>query len=209
MIYIFDMDGTLIDSMPAYSNAISKYLESNNITCEKETIKAVTPLGLGGAAKYFIKNFGCTDSVEKICDILKELVIEDYITKIPAKDGVIEAIKTLKKNGHRLCVLTASPHVTVDPCLKRLGIYDDFEFVWSCEDFDMTKSDVNIYEAAASKLGVTVNDCIFLDDNCNAVATAKRAGMTVYGVYDESSGAYIDEMKEISDKYIISFCELI
>lgn len=209
MYYIFDMDGTLIDSMPAYCGAMKRFLEKHNIDHPNDIMKIITPLGIAGAAKYFIDSLKADIPSEDIArEVLDDMYIA-YTTTIPAKDEVIKTLRKLKDDGHSLSVLTASPHMTLDPCLKRLGLYELFDFVWSCEDFGTTKSDVNIYHMAAERLGTTAENCIFLDDNCNAVATAKESGMTVYGVYDASSEEYIDEMKSISHRYIYSFDELI
>jgi HAD superfamily hydrolase (TIGR01509 family) len=118
-------------------------------------------------------------------------------------------LKKLKERGDSLNVLTASPHPALDPCLKRLGIYGLFDNVWSCEDFNTTKSDPEIYKLAAKKMGVPVEEVIFLDDNYNADKTAKSAGMIVYGVYDLSSKEYTEEIKTVTDRYINDFIELL
>ena len=76
-----------------------------------------------------------------------------------------------------------------------------FDNVWSCNDFGTTKADTAIYHMAAERMGVGVGDVIFLDDNLNADKTAKQAGMIVYGVYDDSSAEYVDEMKAATDKF--------
>ena len=207
--YIFDMDGTLIDSMPSYGGAVIKYLKINKIPHPDDTLKTVTPLGYAGAARHFIDNLGCTASVEEICNDFRELMINDYMYTIPEKEGVSVALRELKKQGYSLSVLTASPHITLDPCLKRLGLYDLFDYVWSSEDFGLTKAEVEIYEETAKKLGTTVERCIFLDDNLNAIKTAKAAGMTVYGVYDASSEEYTEDIIKVSHKYIRTFKELI
>ena len=209
MHYIFDMDGTLIDSMPAFCGAMIRFLDNNNIPYPHDIVKIVTPLGVIGSARYFVDELKVDIPVDKICEIVLADMYAAYTTTIPAKDAVIPALQKLKADGHSLSVLTASPHITMDPCLKRLGIFDLFDFVWSCEDFGTTKSDINIYYEAAKKLGTTTSECIFLDDNPKVVSTAKKSGMTVYGVYDSSSEEYIDEMKQISDKYIYSFKELV
>ena len=106
-------------------------------------------------------------------------------------------------------MLTASPHETLDPCLKRLGIFDIFDNVWSCNDFATTKADPEIYRMAAGRMGKNVSEVIFLDDNFNADKTAKEAGMQVIGVYDDSSAEYVDEMKAVCDFYIYDFKELL
>ena len=118
-------------------------------------------------------------------------------------------LRELKKRGHSLNVLTASPHSMLDPCLKRLGVFELFDNVWSCSDFDTTKADPEIYRAAAEKLGKFIGDIIFLDDNYNALMTAKSSGMRVYGVYDHSSEEYTEDIKAITERYISDFSELI
>lgn len=125
------------------------------------------------------------------------------------KKSVAEVLKKLKENGASLNVLTASPHVTLDPCLKRLGLYDLFDNVWSCDDFNTTKADPEIYRMAAEKMGKSVEEILFLDDNYNADKTAKSAGMKVCGVYDDSSKEYEEEIRSICDYYIYDFAQLI
>jgi len=201
------MDGTLIDSMPSYGGAIMKFLKDNKINYPDDVIKIVTPLGLEGAAKYFI-TLGSEKDVDTIVAELRNNMIEDYKNTIPAKPYVEQALRKLVSKGHSVNVLTASPHVTLDPCLKRLGLFDLFENVWSSEDFGTTKADVNIYFDVAKRLNTTVSECVFLDDNYNACLTAQKSGMHVIGVYDVSSDEYIDDIKAVTEKYIYSFEEL-
>ena len=183
-------------------------LEENGIDYPDDIIKIVTPLGYVDTAKYFI-NMGLNMEHAALVDLMNERALYEYTYNIPAKDGVIEALRELKARGCSLNVLTASPHTVLDPCLKRLGIFDIFDNVWSCNDFQTNKSNPEIYRMAADKMGVDVSDVIFLDDNFNADKTAKSAGMTVYGVYDDSSAEYVEEMKAITDKYVYNFRELL
>ena len=140
---------------------------------------------------------------------MQDNIIEEYFYRIPAKNNVISTLKQLKEQGASLNVLTASPHITLDACLKRLGIFDLFDNVWSCDDFSTTKADPEIYKAVAKKLGVLVEDVLFLDDNYNADKTASLAGMKVCGVFDQSSKDYVDEIKSVCDYYIFDFKELL
>ncbi len=206
--YLFDFDGTLVDSMPTYVSAMLRILDENGIEYADDLVKIITPLGLHGTADYYIK-MGVNKSREEIIMQMKEYMYEEYLYNIPAKENVIEVLKSLKEKGAKLSVLTASPHVTLDPCLKRLGIFDLFDNVWSCDDFSTTKADPQIYVKAAEKIGERVEDILFLDDNYNADVTAKSAGMQVCAVYDESSKDYIDEMKAAADYYIYNFAELL
>ena len=206
--YIFDFDGTLVDSMPTFAAVMLRILDEYGISYGDDIIKIITPLGYAGTAKYFI-GLGIKSTVFELVGKMNEYALFEYTNNIPAKDNVVKTLRELKRRGARLSVLTASPHLLLDPCLKRLGIYDLFENVWSCDDFNFTKADPEIYKAAAEKLGVSVSEVLFLDDNYNADLTAKAAGMRVCGVYDASSEEYADEIKSVSDHYIKDMSELL
>lgn len=206
--YLFDFDGTLVDSMPVYAKTMLKILDDNKISYDQDIVKKITPLGMRGTAEYFIK-LGVNLTVEELLKCMSEGMIYEYSYNIDAKKNVIKTLKELKRRGLGLNVLTASPHITLDACLKRLKIFDLFDNVWSCDDFNTTKSDPKIYKMAAERIGKRVEEIIFIDDNFNADKTAKQAGMTVYGIYDESSNDYVEEIKSITDKYIYDFNELL
>ncbi len=206
--YLFDFDGTLVDSMPTYAGVMLRILDENHIPYGDDLIKIITPLGFKGTAQYFI-DMGLQLPFDEIVALMAKYAIKAYTYDVQAKDNVIDVLRTLKEQGDDLNVLTASPHETLDPCLKRLGIYDLFTNVWSCNDFGTTKSDPAIYHMAAEKLGKPVSEVIFLDDNYNADKTAKEAGMQVWGVYDATSEEYIDEIKSITDRYITDFSEML
>ena len=206
--YIFDFDGTLVDSMPSFISVMLRILDENGIKYEDDIIKIITPLGYDGTAQYF-KELGISLSKEELLKLMNEYVYNEYAYKIQAKPNVVSVLEKLKNSGADLNVLTASPHRVLDVCLKRIGIYDLFTNVWSCDDFLTTKADPSIYVKAAEKLGQPVEDVLFLDDNYNADKTAKIAGMKVCGVYDTSSEEYINDIKSVSDYYIYDFLELL
>ena len=207
MNYLFDFDGTLVDSMPIYAAMMLGILEENNVPHEKDIIKVTTPLGYPGTAKLF-REMGLNKPVEEIIAIMNERAVKAYTYDVPAKEQVIAALRRLKARGDDLNVLTASPHAMLDPCLKRLGIWDLFTNVWSCEDFGTTKADPNIYHMAAKKIGRPVDEIWFLDDNLGADRTAKAAGMRVCGVYDASSAEYEQEIRAACDAYLVDFSEI-
>ena len=207
--YLFDFDGTLVNSMPTYSALMLRILDEHGVEYGDDIIKIITPLGYNGTATYFIEQLGMDKSHDYLTSLMLRYAVDAYTNVVPAKEYVIETLKELKARGASLNVLTASPHEALDPCLKRLGIYDMFDNVWSCNDFGTTKADPEIYRMAADRMGCGVGEVIFLDDNFNADKTAKQTGMVVYGVYDESSAEYVEEMKALTDKYIYDFRELL
>ena len=207
--YLFDFDGTLVDSMPTYISAMLRILDENNIAYGSDLIKIITPLGLNGSAEYYTKTLGIQKTKEELLVLMKNYMLDAYYHTIPAKENVVSTLLELKNRGASLNVLTASPHITLDACLTRLGIFDLFDNVWSCDDFNTTKADPEIYVAAAKRLNKAVEEVLFLDDNLNADKTAKAAGMLVCGVYDDSSKEYTEEIKSATDYYIYDFSELL
>ncbi|MBQ8391888.1 MAG: HAD family phosphatase [Clostridia bacterium] len=207
--YLFDFDGTLVDSMPTFVGMMQRILDENNISYGDDLIRIITPLGYEGTAIYFKEKLGLKLSLEEIEALMNKYAIEEYTQSIPAKNNVVKTLEALKSRGASLNILTASPHFMLDPCLKRLGIYDLFDNVWSCDDFKTSKADPNIYVMAAEKIGVPVGEVLFLDDNFNADKTAKEAGMKVCGVYDETSADCEDEIRTLADYYIKDFSELL
>lgn len=206
--YLFDFDGTLVDSMPTYASLMLRILDENSISYGDDIVKIITPLGYHGTAEYFIK-LGLNKSKEELVATMNAYAIEEYTHNISAKENVIDVLKKLKEKGADLNVLTASPHSMLDVCLKRLGIYDIFTNVWSCDDFNTTKANPDIYKLVAEKLGKPISEILFLDDNYNADKTAKQAGMSVCGVYDSFSDEYVSDIKNITDHYIYDFSELL
>ena len=206
--YLFDFDGTLVDSMPTYVAAMLRILDENGIVYGDDIVKTITPLGLQGTAEYFTE-LGINETVEALIGRMKIYMQDAYFYTIPAKPNVIPVLHALKQRGASLNILTASPHITLDACLKRLGLWELFDNVWSCDDFGTTKADPAIYKAAAQKLGTTVENVLFLDDNLGADTTAKQAGMMVCGVYDPSSDDYVEQIKAATDYYVHDFAKLL
>ena len=206
--YLFDFDGTLVDSMPTFASVMIRILDEHNIKYGDDIVKIITPLGYRGTAEYF-RTLGISKPTDELVALMNSYARLEYENTIGAKRGVIDTLRKLRDGGASLNILTASPHIMLDPCLKRLGIFELFDNVWSSDDFGTTKANPEIYRMAAERLGRKVGEVIFVDDNIGAVSTAKRAGMIAYGIYDDSSADMIDKMHEASDRYVMTFFELL
>lgn len=205
---VFDLDGTLVDSMPEWAATMIRILDEEKIEYPEDMVNIITPLGNAGSADLYIE-MGVNSTKEKLIERMQAYAYEAYANRIALKPGVCEFLKKLKNEGHTLAVLTASPHITTDACLKRNGVYDLFENVWSVDDFGLVKSNPEIYLRAAQRLGAQMDEITFFDDNIIALSTAKSAGLECVGVYDSTSDSNTGEIKKIVDRYISSFCELI
>ena len=206
--YLFDFDGTLVDSMPTFVSAMLHLLDDAGISYGEDIVKIITPLGYGGTARYF-RSLGLDVPEEVLVTEMKKFALDAYLHTIPAKEGVIETLRELHRRGDRLNILTASPHIALDACLERLGILPLFDHVWSSEDFATTKDDPAIYRMAAERMGAEVGEIVFVDDNLLAVKTAKEAGMRAFGIYDATSEELRPEIEAVADRYLLTLRELL
>jgi HAD superfamily hydrolase (TIGR01509 family) len=207
-VYIFDLDGTLVDSMPYFTKAILSIPEEEGLTFDPtEMIKIVTPLGYTKSAEYY-RTLGAESSVEDMVHRIEKKLVYEYSNNIFTKPGVTAYVKALHKKGARLFVLTASPHLVTDVCLQHNGIFDLFEQVWSVEDFALSKSDTRIFFEVAKTVGCKPEEVHYFDDSLIALANAKKAGYRTYAVYDAQTPAEVERMKAEYDVYVGSFEEL-
>ena len=207
-IYIFDLDGTLVDSMPSFAKGILKIADDAGLSYDETLLKILTPLGYQKSAEYYVNVLGVPDTVENIVDKIRQNLVYEYTNNIVAKPGVANYLRRLYDGGARLFVLTASPHLVTDVCLQRNGIYDLFETVWSVEDFELTKSDTRLFYRVAETLDCATEDIHYFDDSLIALANAKKSGYRTYAVYDAQSEDEVALMKREYDVYVGSFNDL-
>ncbi len=209
--YVFDFDGTLIDSVPMIEGVFLRMLHTYGAHYDdpKEIVKTLMPLGYLGSAKYSAEKLGATAPAEELVASMRKDSLEEYRHRIPAKKGVAEGLRALKEQGASLNVLTATPHLMIDPCLARLGLWELFDNVWSCEEFSTTKADPHLYELVAERLGEPLPEVIFVDDNVHSLRTAKAAGMRVFGVFDEFSADMEQEIRSFADGYLFDLSEFL
>ena len=206
--HIFDLDGTIANSMGHWAKTMISIVDEAGVDYPKDIIKQITPLGDKGIAKYFIA-LGVEGTEESIIEKMHDIAFPKYRDIIEAKEGVVEYIKELHSRGCKLFVLTASPHLLLDPCLARYGIFELFERTYSSDDLGLSKSNPEIYKRLCEREGINTKDTAFYDDNVIALESGKQAGLFTCGVYDDSSSEYTEKVKEIADRFIFSFGELI
>ncbi len=206
-VALFDFDGTLVDSMPVWSEKMLRLLRLQNITPPENLVTTIATLGDKGTLDYFEKNFTLTMTREQMQAQIDNYALPRYEKEIPLKSGAKNFLTNLKKNGVKICLLTASPRKAFEPALKRLKVFSLFDHLWSTEDFNLTKSDPNIYLKIANILKVSPSEISFFDDNYNAILTAKTAGLKTVAVYDQTSVRYKFKLQKIADIYLTSFAD--
>ncbi len=204
-VYIFDFDGTLVDSMPYVAKGVKKFLSDRHVKYPENIMEIVTPLGYPASAAYYNEHFGLSVTGDEYLLEVQSFIYTYYQNEIPLKTGAYEYLKSLKERGATLAILTASPRRFLEPCFKRHGILDWFDHLWCCDDFGTTKSDPSIYLKIADTLNVAPKDIAFFDDNIHSLTAAKEAGLYAVGIYDETAKPFTESMKATADIYLETF----
>ncbi len=203
---IFDMDGTLVDSMVYWKNLAKEYLNLKGISNIPGTIlEKIKPMTMTESAALFIEEFGIDGTAETVANEMNELMDAHYYHDIPLKTGVKEYLKRLYDSEVNMCVASATAIPLVEACLTRLGIRDYFSFVLSCETIGVGKSRPDIYYAAANRFDAAPEEIAVYEDAFYAAETAKKAGFYLVGVFDESAEKNFTRLKEISDEIILEW----
>lgn len=203
---IFDMDGTLVDSMAYWKNLAKEFLNLKGITCISDSIlEKIRPMTLLESASLFIEEFKLDGTIESIVNEMNALMETHYCKDIPLKEGIKEYLKELYDSGKTMCVASATAIPLVEVCLKRLGIIEYFSFLLSCETLGTGKSKPDIYYEAAKCFGTEPQNIAVYEDALYAAETAKEAGFYVIGVFDESSEKNFESLKMISDEIILKW----
>lgn len=202
---IFDMDGTLIDSMPAWEKLGEDYLRQNEIKVPENLNEIINAMSLTESANYFRKELGIKDSVKKIISDINKLIEDKYRYEIPLKPYVKEYLTRLKRDGVTMCIATATPLELAKAALKRLNVLQYFFCIVCCDEVGVGKTKPDVYYLAIKKMGANIEDTMIYEDADYAMETAKKAGFYTIGVYDEAAGRAKEEMKLLCDKYIDSF----
>ena len=205
---IFDLDGTLLDSMGLWHKVDIAFFENRNMPIPEGYIQAISPMGTYNAAVYTKETYNIKESVEEIIDEWRTIAKREYSQHVKPKNGAKEYLLSLKEKGLKLAVATASDKDLFEDCLKKYGIFNLIDFFVTVNEVGKGKSSPDIYLHAAKKLDAEPNECMVFEDIFTALSTAKNAGFYCVGVYDGSSASDVEKNKEISDKFIYDFNEL-
>jgi HAD superfamily hydrolase (TIGR01509 family) len=202
---IFDLDGTLLDSMDVWEQIDIEFLKKRNLTVPKNYAAEICARSFEEAAQYTIDLFGLNENVPAIVAEWNRMAVSKYTNDVRLAPYAREYLLRLKAANVKLAVATGLPATLYIPCLKNNGVYDLFDAVCSTEQVAHGKERPDVFLLAAKEMGVSPQECIVFEDVLPAVKSAKQAGMTVYGVYDKYSEHRRAEIQAIADGYLLDF----
>ncbi len=198
---IFDVDGTLLDSMSIWDTIGSDYLRSIGYEPRENLNEVFKNMSLLQAAEYYRQAYGVTRSTGEIMDGVNAMLERFYRHEAPLKPGAAELLERLRQAGVRLCIATATDRYLVEAALERCGALSYFGKIFTCNEVGRGKDEPMIFEAALDFLGTQKAETVVFDDALYAVRAAKRAGFPVAAVYDVHEPAQ-GELRALADFYL-------
>ena len=202
---IFDMDGTLVDSMPIWKSLSKDYLQARGHHPTQAQLDAMGPMTMLEGAAFLMDTFGVEGPPERIIQEMHAVMEAHYRTDIPLKPGVRAYLERLRGKGAKLCVATATAEPLARACLERLEVAGYFDFILSCETVGAGKTKPDVYLEAARRLGASPAETAVFEDALYAAQTAREAGFYVVGIPE---AAYQDDwpaLEELADETILDW----
>ena len=203
---IFDLDGTILDSMFIWDTIGEDYLRSLGIEPKenlKETFKTFT---LEQAAQYYIENYEVTLSVDEIIDGVNKMVEGYYAETVKLKPGIEVFLEKLKAKGIKMCIATVTDKHLVEAALGRLGIRNCFSEIFTCASVGHSKEEPHIYREAQKHLNTEKGETVVFEDALHALKTAKADGFVTVGVFDIHEENQ-EELERMADCYIENYSD--
>ena len=205
---IFDMDGTLVDSMWVWHRIDVEYLEKRNISVPKDLKENIEHLSFMETAKYFKKRFNLEDTIEEIMDEWNHMAIKEYSSNVKLKSGAKEFLSLLKTNAVKIGLATSNCDMLLQVALKNNDILHYFDCITTTNEVSRGKNFPDVYLLCANKLNVDPKECVVFEDILPAVMGAKAAGMKVVGVHDIHSENQKEDIMNLADLFIFDYDEL-
>lgn len=206
---IFDMDGTLLDSMWIWRTVLTEFLEKKNIPDFNDINERVSMMTFTEALAYTAKNYDVGMTGSELKAQLEDYILEIYNTRVTLKPYVREYLEQLKEDGVIICLATLTDRPMVEAVLKRLDIRDYFDYIITVAEIGVTKEHPDIYEACLQFSGAEKSEAIVFEDAAYCLRTAHNAGFTCYGIEDPWQEFPPGFREKYCDRFIKSYKELL
>lgn len=200
---IFDMDGTLLDSMPVWHRLTQNYLKQFNVHITDEDFAACEGFSQPQVADYFLERYPDLPLTrETMLGGMDALIVSRYESMAVPKDGVIDFLERMRRQGVKMAIATLTARRHAEKALLDRDMMQYFEFMLTIEDIGVSKREPDIYLAAAERLGLAPAECMVFEDAPYAGVTAHRAGFLLCGLAEPAYAAGEAELRSVSDVFI-------
>lgn len=204
---IFDLDGTLIDSMGMWTTVDQLYLKSKGKQPKPELASILKKMSMNQTILHFQKEYGIDESMEQIVSEIQALAHESYQYHIPLKEGALDLLRHFKDQQTRMCIATANHRPLAEAAIQRLGLGDFMSHLLTCDETGFSKEHPQIFHQALAMMQTSLHRTMVFEDSLHAVETAKAAGFFVVAVFDPSAEEEAPRIKKVADLYLQSLLD--
>ena len=206
---IFDLDGSLVDSMWMWKAIDIEYLKNFGIEPPEDLQKQIGGRSFFETAVFFKDKFGLEDSIEKIGDDWNRMAWDKYTNEVPLKEGVSEFLSACEDKGIKLGIASSNSTELIEQVLFSHNIRKRFSSIKSGTEIQKGKPAPDVYLAVADELKVSPGKCLVFEDLVDGIKAGKNAGMTVVAVSDDYSRHSDDVKRKLADYYIEDYRGLV
>ena len=207
---IFDMDGTLLDTMPYWRYTSLEYLLAHQLPVEPDVLARMYSTSSRKLLMEVGERMGLQINRREMISELEGYMNRHYLYDAPYKRPSVPAfLERLKSEGIRMCVATGSPRGFARNGLERLGLLDYFEFVTDNYEGAHTKDQPGYFDDVLSRLGATADRCWVFEDALYAMESAKASGLRVCAIEEGTQAADRDAIMALADVYITDYAQLL
>lgn len=199
---IFDVDGTLLDSMAIWEEVGARYLKRLGIQTEENLGRTLYAMTVPEAAGYLKETYALPLGKEQVAEGLRDTLRQYYYEEAPLKKGVKEVLEFLNRQGIPMVIASSSEKDHIEAAFRRLSIDSYFRKIYTCTEVGEGKGSPRIFQMAAHALGVEPADIWVFEDALYALETAKKAGFFTVGIYDRFSDGAKEEIQQKADLYV-------
>ncbi|NCC76500.1 MAG: HAD family phosphatase [Clostridia bacterium] len=208
-VIIFDLDGTLLDSMPFWDGLALSALTQHSLEPDEELLRRLPEMTMREAADYQADHYPVLGTADDIFAAWGKRAREAFQNKLPYKPGALELLADLKSRGKKIAIATMSERAIVKLALQRQNVGSMIDTLVTFEDVGVGKHEPAIWLEITRRFNVAPSECIVIEDAYFAARTAKAAGFRVIGVNDAANAPHATHLQEVSDLYVDSLEELI
>ncbi len=206
--FIFDLDGTLVDSMWMWKQIDIEYLGRHQIPLPADLQQQIEGMSFSETAVYFKETFNIKDDLDTIKADWNQMACDKYLNEVPFKEGALELLQFAKANGIKLGVATSNSRELVECAAKSLHLHDYMDVIMTACEVKKGKPAPDIYLAVAQRLQVSPDKCLVFEDIIPGIMAGKNAGMSTCAVEDDYSLDIKEEKANLADYYVTTFSEL-
>lgn len=199
---IFDLDGVLLDSMSVWNDLGVRYLQKRGIEPEAGLSQILFSMSMEQGADYLKEHYRLSDTPRDILAGIGQMLEDFYFYEVEAKEGAKELLQFLQEHAVKMVAATSSPREHVTKALRRNGLYDYMQRIFTTGEVGESKHSPLIYQLAAESLGTKPAETLVFEDSLYALKTAKNAGFRTVGVYDADGETDQEGMRQTGEIYL-------